>query len=85
MLNYFFKGNEAKWNESTASESEDPTQALKDALDARGVFSMNKQDGTYNLSAMKVLKVIVLRQAAREMTRTHEPALQAEKIAAFKA
>jgi len=41
-------------------ESEDPLQALHDALDAHGEFGMD-EDGTFDLEALKAIKAVVLR------------------------
>jgi len=56
MLSYFFGGKKEK----TVKESEDPLQALHDALDAHGEFGMD-EDGTFDLEALKAIKAVVLR------------------------
>jgi hypothetical protein len=82
MLSYFFGGKKED-QEKAVKESEDPLQALKDSLDSHGEFGMD-EDGTFDYKSLTAIKAVVLRQGNREMTRTHEPALQAQKIEAYK-
>jgi len=59
MLNYFFGGKKEE-QEKAVKESEDPLQALKDALDAHGDFGMD-EDGTFDFASLNAIKAVVLR------------------------
>ena len=82
MLGYFFGGKKEEQIKAKVEDS-NPQLAMQAALDTHGDFEM-EEDGTLAWKSTVVMRVVMMRQAHREMYRTYRTELDERRRSAYR-